>query len=621
MKTIHAALSLSLGFSVSAADDLPSSLLFQTGPVNAVSIVRDGGQLAVNRGVRPSPERLLLTHGRRDVVRFARDSSPGEVSAPAASREFLENTAERWNAWWDQRFDYYGQQVTQLPVRDFPASDYLEDGASFQWRGLEFRYLDTPGYTRDGGTYFVTLDGTKVAFTGDLVLEGGKVADLYSFQNEIPAAKIGGYHGHLGRLATWLRSLEAVAAERPDLIVPSRGGVIRDPAADLGTAMGKAREIYRNYLSTNALHWYFGEERMNICAERVLGAGETADGMPFAEHVDLPDWCRHIGTTKLLVSDSGRGFVLDVGSAKALETLKSVVADGLVEGIDGIFATHTHNDHTAGIADAAAAFDCPVYALPEVADVLEHPGNWFLPGVSPNAVETVTVKRNGDRMNWEEFALTFHFYPGQMYNHGALLVEKPDHDPVFFMGDSFSPSGIDDYCLMNRNLMREDTGYELCFRKLDRLPENAWLVNQHIPHLFRFSEKEKTFLLSTYRERGRLIADFVAWDDINYAIDEQWTSFYPYGQEADSGDALSTEVHVWNHPGVERTFTVRLGGDLSEGSEPASLTLAAGETGSVEFPIAIPSDADSGVHVITADIAREDGVECLARSETLIRIR
>ena len=47
----------------------------------------------------------------------------------------------------------------------------------------------------------------------------------------------------------------------------------------------------------------------------------------------------------------------------------------------------------------------------------------------------------------------------QMYNHGGLLVETDGHEPVFFIGDSFSPSGIDDYCLMNQNLMREDSGY------------------------------------------------------------------------------------------------------------------------------------------------------------------
>ena len=117
-------------------------------------------------------------------------------------------------------------------------------------------------------------------------------------------------------------------------------------------------------------------------------------------------------------------------------------------------------------------------------------------------------------------------------------------DPVFFIGDSFSPSGIDDYCLMNRNLMREDTGYLRCFQIVrEELPENTWLVNQHIPHLFRITEKELDYLEDRYRYRRGMIADFTPCDDPNFAIDEQWAWLFPYGQEADPG-ASSTPGHT-----------------------------------------------------------------------------
>jgi len=602
------------------ADDLPPSLEFREGPVNAVAIVRDGHRLAVNRSGEPA-ERLLLTHGRRDVVAYARESRAETVAAPAASKTFLEGAGAFWNEWWEKRFDYYGQQVTRRPVRNFPASRYLEDGDTIEWRDLVIRHLATPGYTRDAGTYLAEIDGDTVAFTGDLVLAGGKVPDLYSFQDAIPAAKVGAYHGHLGRLAQWLDSLERLAAAEPDLLVPSRGPVSHRPAEDLAAAAEKARAIYRNYLSTNALHWYFGEERMNTCAERVLGPDHGVTGMPFAEHVDLPEWCRHIGTTKLLVSESGRGFVLDVGRTRALDTLKQAVADGLVDGIDGIFATHTHNDHTAAIADAAAAFACPVYAVPRVADVLAHPGRWFLPGVSPNDLGKVEATPDGHRMEWEEFTFTFRFFPGQMYNHGALLVERPGHEPVFFIGDSFSPSGIDDYCLMNRNLMREDTGYARCFRILDSLPEKTWLVNQHIPHLFRFTGAERSFLVARYEARAERIAEFVPQDDLNYAIDEQWAWFYPYGRTASPGETVTAEVRLWNHSTVPRTFAVEPETrSLEVATPPEPVSLEARATGPASFEIAVPSDAEPGIHVVTATVRRDDGFVARSRCECLVRV-
>jgi glyoxylase-like metal-dependent hydrolase (beta-lactamase superfamily II) len=624
MKTCFFAILFATPWLASAVEGvLPPGLKVETGSLNSVEITRNGKRLAVNRSLTSGPDLLLLTDARRDVVENARASAPVEVIASIRSKASLEEADAFWNAWRKDRFDYYGQQVTRWPVANFPATRYADpltpEGREFLWEGLKILAIATPGYTRDGTAYFMDLDGVKVAFVGDLVLAGGKVRDLYSFQDEIREAKVGAYHGYLGRLGLWLESLEKVAAQSPDLIVSSRGAVSFVPGKDLASAAKDAREIYGNYLSTSALHWYFGEDRMKVCGDRILGPDHGVKGMPFAEHIDLPPWCRHLGTTKLLVSDSGKGFVLDVGGKTSLESLRQIRKDQLIQGIDGFFATHVHNDHTAAVAEASVEFGAPVYAVEEVADVLEHPGNWFLPGVSPNATGPVNRVADGEVMQWEEFTFTYRFYPGQMYNHGALLVEKPGHDPVLFVGDSFSPSGIDDYCLMNRNLMREDTGYARCFRILDELPPNSWLVNQHIPHLFRFSKEEKQFLRGQYKKRAGMISRWVTPDDLNYGLDEQWASFYPYAQNAIRGESVETEVRVWNHSTVERTFTVQLQAPIA-GTIPAkSVTIPARERASISFTIPLPSDV-ANLFVVTADIRREDGREEKGFCETLIEI-
>jgi len=590
--------------------------------LNEIVIKRNGKAIAINAA--PSGvevDRLFLTHARRDVISAAERSAPPEKWAVSpAIAEVIQNAEEHWQKWWDARFNYYQQQVTRLPLKNHIPGTVMEPGVPLKWQGLTITMIPTPGYTRDGTSYLVDFGKRKVLYTGDLILKGGKVRDLYSFQNEIKEAKVGGYHGYMGRISTWLQSIQTIRSLGVDAIVPSRGETIDDPGKDLAASEDLAKSIYRSYLSTNALHWYFGEERMGTSAELVLGKDHGVKGMPFAEHIDLPDWCQHISTTKLLVSEDGSGFALDVGGPNQLESLRKALADGLVKSIDGIFATHTHNDHSAAIGEAAREFGCPVYALPEVADVLENPGHWFLPGISPNPVDKVAVKQNGETMQWKEFNLTFHFYPGQMYNHGALLVEKADHDPVFFIGDSFSPSGIDDYCLMNRNLMRDDTGYALCFRKIEGLPKETWLVNQHIPHLFRFSDDERSFLKTNYRKRKDLIGSFVAWDDPNFGIDEQWAKFYPYGQEANPGEKVKVSLEIWNHSDVERTFTLRLNDHIGSTFSPATLIIPARETASKDFQITIPEDAAERVHLITADITRDDGVHLPEWCEALIKV-
>ncbi len=83
----------------------------------------------------------------------------------------------------------------------------------------------------------IEIEGKQHAFVGDLILAGGHVRNLYSFQDEIRAAKIGGYHGYLGRLGRWIESLQRVAATNPDIIVSSRGHISENPNKDIETAL------------------------------------------------------------------------------------------------------------------------------------------------------------------------------------------------------------------------------------------------------------------------------------------------------------------------------------------------------------------------------------------------
>ena len=601
---------------------LPEEFSFQPAlPINRVTLRPEGAKHPVSfylpTETADSSGTVFLCQVRREEIAALRPllTDSTRIVAPGTTettRSVLTDPEAFWQAWWDERFDYYGQQVTRLPTRPLPITDWAKEGGTLEVAGLRVSTLRTPGVTREGVTYLVEIEGKKIGFSGNLILEGGRIPDLYSFQEAIPDAKVGAYHGYAGRLETWIDSLEKLAAASPDLLVPSQGPIISDPESTIRQAIDRSRAIYANYLSTNALHWYFGEERMGICAEKVLGEGVRWESMPLAEHVDLPSWIQHIGTTKLLISDSGSGFVLDVGSPKALETLKKAVEDGLVSAIEGIWVTHRHNDHTRSVAEAQKAFGCPVYAIDRVAEALVDPGAHFSPGISANSVREVTILDEGEEMTWREFRFTARFFPGQMLDHGGLLVEPPTEKgaPVFFIGDSFSPSGIDDYCLMNRNLLREDLGYLRCFQIVrEELPEGAWLVNQHIPHLFRFRPDELDFLEQRYRERIELLRDFTPWDDPNFAVDEQWAWCRPYGQEAKAGQNFAITVRIENHSKQEREFQVTPHAPPGiSWVEPKSkpFRIGAQQRGEITFRGKIGSDAGPGVRVATFSLSSED---------------
>lgn len=621
MRTLSAFVAYAL-LANSAPAELPEGISFIPGPTNAVSIESNGKRAVLYGGKGPA-ELVLLTHARRDLIEAIRPAtkSAAQVVASKGSKEHLENAEQFWENFWDARFNYYQQQVNKVPTRSLKVDRYVGDGDSVKWQDLEFHVIDTAGYTRDAVTYLAEIDGKRLAFTGDLLWEGGRVFDLYSFQDAIPAAQIGGYHGYAGRLAQWIANLEKMRAFKPDFIIPARGPLITNPDRDITTAIKRARAIYKNYLSTNALHWYFKAERMTKCGKRVLGQDAEVELMPYSEHIPLPNWCKHMGTTKLLVSKDGHGFALDVGGAGPYKMLRQALADGLIKKVEGIWVTHLHNDHTREVPAAAREFNCPVYAVKEVADGLTNPGAWFLPGIIRDPVDKVIVKKDGESWKWREFTFTSHFFPGQMYNHGGLLVERTDHKPVFFIGDSFSPSGMDDYCLMNRNLMRQDTGYFYCLRKVRNLPVGSWLVNQHIPHLFRFTKKELDYLEGRYQERAKLIGSFVPWGDLNFGIDEEWAWFYPYGSEAKVGEKMEVEVRIANHSEKEQTFELQL--NMVPGLELAGkltkTTIAGRNEGTIKVPLRVTKGTGPGIRVLTANL-RSERIAVDHWIETLVRV-
>lgn len=591
----------------SGAEHLTPHMTIHPGPVNGVVLESNERRLAVYglpEDVRDQIDLVLLTHHRRDVLWAAREVVAAGATAvgPDAERQLIERPAEFWNDFSERRFHDYDQQSTKILSRPLKVDRWVKQGDVVRWEELDFHVLDTPGYTRGSVSYLSTIDSQTVAFTGDLIYAGGRIIDLYSFQDAISKATILGYHGYGSRLAMLRSSLRMIADQKPDLLVPARGPVIRDPQAAIGTLIERIGSLYRNYQSTNALYWYFKEDRLQTCADRILGEGSEIQLMPYCLRQDTPDWIWQKDTSRLLISDEGRGFLLDCGTPQLIVDLKSLLQRGIISGIDGIFVTHYHDDHTDQIQAAAEAFDCPVYALKEYEDILKQPDAYRMPAMTVNPIHEVKGVANGQTMRWQEFELTFHFFPGQAYYHGALWVRKENARPVLFIGDSFSPSGMDDYCVLNRNLTHEDSGYLLCFRKMKAIKDDYWLINQHIEHVFAFTAEELDGLEHRYRDRIAMLREIFPWDDPNYGIDEQWAVFYPYGVKTKGGQTVDLELRLINHSPVKRTFSVkgRVDPPMKFLEHGADIRLGPRANGTVCMRIQAPSEA--GHYLVTADI-------------------
>jgi len=544
---------------------------------------------------------VLFTHSRRDVVWAGRKLVEGgaESIAPRAEVDNFTKVDDFWLSFVNRRFHDSEQQTTKILTKPLPISREVAGGDQISWqacperaeRDTSIRVLDTPGYTRGAVSYFINVDGLTYGFVGDLIYGDGHLMDLYSLQDAVAEAGIGGYHGYAGRLGDLITSLRKVIDQNPDILVPAHGPVIRNPKQAIERLIQRLQAAYANYLSINAGHWYF-KERYEVLAKRVLGSAERVDWMPYAEVIEKtpPGWIIPIHNSRLLLSQDKSGFLIDCGSEAIIGEVTKLKEHGQLERLDGVFITHYHDDHTDKVSELVKKFGCPVYASQQSADILVHPAAYRLPCLTSNAISNLTAVPDGHKMRWKEFDFTFYYFPGQTLYHDALLVEKDGGEKIFFIGDSFTPSGIDDYCLQNRNILHRGMGYFYCLDLLRKVPAEHLLINQHVVEPFRYSKDQIDHMTKVLEERRQILADLFPWDEPNYGIDEQWARIYPYGQQTKAGQRVGVSVKILNHSSLAHTYTASL--NVPEGfeSEPksASVRIEPREESQLQFKITIP---------------------------------
>jgi glyoxylase-like metal-dependent hydrolase (beta-lactamase superfamily II) len=504
-----------------------------------------------------------------------------------------------WGRFDKARFHNYSQSSTKVLAESMPAQT-VRPGETLTWEGIPIRVLATPGYTAGAVTYLLQLEGKTIAFTGDLIYGDGRILDLYSFQDAIPEAKIGGYHGYAARLSDLMASLRQLLAEKPDLLIPARGPVIERPSEAIASLIQRVESLYANYLSIDALRWYFGDEHILTKARRVLGSAASIDWMPMAETSPLPSYVTAIGNTRLIRSADGAGFLVDCGSKQILDRLQELRRTGALASLDHVFVTHYHDDHTDQVPAAVDAFGATVLACRELWDILEDPGDYSLPCLTRHPI----------------------LVSGRLTSGARWLVHKDGSESIFFIGDSFTPSGVDDYCLQNRNLLHPDSGFFKCLAMLKTLPEGCWLVNEHVEPMFRFTPQQLERMLNTLRERVDMLRSLFPWDDPNYGLDECWARLHPYGIQAEKGKPFACQGVIFNHSPSERCFEIRPHlpkGWTLKGPSPNRVWIPPRQEGAVELTVVPAADAQPGLYVITADVKTHQG-EFREWIEAMVRI-
>ncbi len=557
---------------------------------------------------------VLFTHARRDVVWAGSNLINNGAKAIVPQKEigYFNNPDSVWTSIAESQFHDYRQKSSLVPINSIPVYQSVTGGDTINWQGIPIKVIGSRGCTEGAVSYIIRIDDIDVAFVGDLIYGDGKILDIYSLQDEIPELDMWGYHGFAARIADIIKSLERIKELKPDVIIPVRGPVINNPEPAINKLISRLRLVYKNYLSINAFRWYRSsgwgkpEDGTVNLASRVLPSDMKVNWMPFAKMQNNPQWLVNVATSKLIISEDRTAFLVDCGFKKAFDDITNLEDNFSCSNIEGIFISHYHDDHTDYINKIREKYNCPTYITKELQDILNHPQAYKMPAMTSEQIENLTVVPEGSSITWKEFTFTFYYFPGQTIYHDAILIKNNSTgENIFVVGDSFSPSGIDDYCLQNRNLLGENLGYIHCIDILKNLPDNCWLTNEHIGQSFRFTKEQLDFMNDNLIERETLLQELFPWDNINYGIDGEWARFYPYSQVVENGQT-STEfsIIIYNHSAKEQEFTIHPEtGKMICSPDKMVISIPTGEERKVNFNLNIPGNLQKGNKIITVDVS------------------
>lgn len=586
---------------------LTEGLYLHRGAIN-VGIIREGDRAALidcgdgeviaaldELGIR-HVEVVYFTHHHRDqasgldqVISYSR--SPTHVIVPVLERAFFDNVEHFWNdpAFHWHLYNFHPHNL--MLARSIEVQGVCGEPDRFAFGRWSIQVLDTPGHTDGSVSYLVDSTAERFVFSGDVIYASGQVWDAYSLQHgdTFGARTLRDYHGFLGARKALASSLVKLRAAGASALIPSHGLVMDAPVAAVDALRVNLDACYMAYARISALRHYFPE----VFAE----FGVRTDFMPIRSGDPLPPFVHHVGTTFVVVSQDGPALVMDCESPAVIDAVRRLSADGQISGVDAFWISHYHDDHVDSVPAFQEAYPAPTFSDAHVAAVVTEPWAYRLPCLSPAVARIDRRTASGESWQWREFRLTSYHFPGQTFYHGALLVEGRGLR-LFFIGDSFTMAGIDDYCAGNRNFLGADQGFDACLGLVERLRPD-YLFNCHVDVAFSFTPEQIHAMRANLAQREELFRRLLPWDHPNYGLDEHWIRCHPYAQQMYPGQVAQLTLVVANHSRLERDAWGRL--VLPEGwgtGGTEMVTIPSRREGTLNYTFRVPDEAPAGRYVI-----------------------
>ncbi len=543
---------------------------------------------------------VLFTQHRRPNTAgiYSFLESETRIVVPHKEQELFKNVERYWNDPGYRWHLYNFPPSTQILPYSVPVSETVGNGSMVKWEGFAIRVLETPGATEGSLSYIIERDNAKICFCGDLIYDGGRLWDLYSLQR---GENVSDYHGFLGNRKKLVASLYKILDEDVDMLVPSRGDAIYNPHETAACLIERLDKLYLNYYSISALNYY----KPDYFKEFKDGSSR----MEPAAMLKLPDFIIDTGfRSRLVVSGTGDGLLIDCGAVEVVRCIGNMIRKGRVKSIDKCWVTHYHDDHVDYLDRLEKEFRPEIISTKAVEEILKYPERFYLPCLSSATVNRVKGLPHGCRWKWNEFVLTALHFPGQTFYHGGLLVEGYGKK-ILFAGDSFSPTGIDDYCCGNRNFSGSSRGFRYCIDLIKKYKPD-YIINQHQPKPFVYTDEQLVYMDKALMKRYQILEELLPWEHPDFGLDEWWVRVYPYEQEILPGSEAIVNLQFTNHGSQSAKISVQPVLPVGwKTLDSTTITIPEGTCGSNEMDsgspdismkicIPVPTNAENKLYII-----------------------
>ncbi len=346
------------------------------------------------------------------------------IAVPEYERYLFDEVEEFWNH--KRIYDNYNDRNTFFSIgKNIPVEATLKDYETFTWHNYKLEIIPAKGHTMGSIALIAEIDGKRIAFTGDLIYEGGNLYQLHAMEY--------GYGDMMGLLFTY-QSIRNLASRAANLCLPSHGPIIEKPDLCIRQLENRIRRLVR--LTCPEKEECLDEHLYSISNHLLWGGALTCSN------------------NYVIKSDSGKALFIDyghafgehqhVGSDREDQEVMRFVAHHLeelsteygIKKIDAVIPSHIHDDHTCGIPYLQKHLGVECWTIEQMAPILENPARWSSTPCCYH--EPIRIDRrfsDGEEFTWEEYKFRIYHVPGQTEFHSVIAVAIDD-SKVAFTGDN-----------------------------------------------------------------------------------------------------------------------------------------------------------------------------------------